>query len=173
MLQSIASNERALASPPRHGNHERVNDQSATGTTEQIDVGADSGNREAMLRGLTELITALPDEFASQAENLLEVADSGNRRAMLRGLAELHARLPGQFAWQAEKLLERAGARKFVPKAGAVWDPSVALVVDIEPTSDVGISDTVARTPRPGWMDHDQVVVPALVVLYVVPDPRH
>jgi hypothetical protein len=131
----------------------------------------DSGNREAMLRGLTELVTTLPDEFAWQAEKLLEGADSGDRGAMLRGLAELHAKLPDEFTWQAEKLLEGAGARKFVPN-GAVFDARVHHAIDTEPTWDVGLGDTVARTLRPGWMDHDQVVVPARVVVYVVPDPR-
>jgi molecular chaperone GrpE (heat shock protein) len=88
---------------------------------------------------------------------------------MVRGLAELVATLPPEFEWQAENVLNAAGVRA-VDADGQVFDPHVHHAVDTEPTPDAALGDTVARTLRRGWVDGDQVMVPARVVVYVAPD---
>ena len=91
------------------------------------------------------------------------------RATLVRGLADLAAKLPAEFDWQAANVLDAAGMRRFVPD-GATFDPAVHHVVDTQPTPDAQLDDTVARTLRPGWEDRGQVMVPARVVLYALPD---
>lgn len=90
------------------------------------------------------------------------------RASLLRGLADLVDRLPEGFDWQVAKLMEEAGARKLTPEPGTAFDPVSQSVLGTEPTPDAGVHDTVARMLRAGWLDRDQVLVPANVVLYAL-----
>lgn len=92
------------------------------------------------------------------------------RATLLRGMAELVGRLPDEFAWQVAKLLEQAGARNVMPGSGAPFDPVQHSVLGTQPTSDPAVHDTVARTLRAGWLDGDQVLIPANVVVYALGD---
>jgi hypothetical protein len=91
------------------------------------------------------------------------------RTTLVRGLADLAAKLPAEFEWQAANVLDAAGVRRIVPD-GATFDPAVHHAVGTEPAPDAKLDDTIARTLRPGWEDRGQVMVPARVVLYALPE---
>jgi hypothetical protein len=91
------------------------------------------------------------------------------RTTLVRGLADLAAKLPAEFEWQAANVLDEAGVRRIVPN-GATFDPAAHHVVGTEPPPNAQLDDTVARTLRPGWADRGQVMVPARVVLYALPE---
>jgi len=91
------------------------------------------------------------------------------RTTLVRGLADLAAKLPAEFEWQAANVLDAAGVHRIVPD-GATFDPAAHHVVGTEPSPEAKLDDTVARTLRPGWADRGQVMVPARVVLYALPE---
>lgn len=91
------------------------------------------------------------------------------RETLIRELADLVGKLPPEFEWQAANVLASAGVQPVAPD-GHAFDPAVHRAVGTEPTPDHALNDTIARTIRPGWADHERILIPARVVVYVAAD---
>jgi hypothetical protein len=91
---------------------------------------------------------------------------SRQRAGLVRDLATLVPQLPDALAWQAVNALAAAGVRILDPAAGSAFDPALHDVAGVEPAPGPGLTDTVARTLRPGFSDGPHVVVHPRVVVY-------
>jgi TIR domain len=150
-LQSIASNERTLASPPRHGNREGVNDQSATGTAEQIESLAkatESSEDDPDTAGTKMGATLLIGVFSPAA-----ISSSGGLGPSLT--TEFTIRNVGESAAQNVVIRKREKPFRNVSEAESMSQTSIPAG-GLGTWSQHGLHVTTGEEIYVGWVEHSK-----------------
>lgn len=102
---------------------------------------------------------------ASGADHRRRAGDDAALRRLVDEVLDLLPQLPQALAWRAERALEPVGVQSFRAD-GERFDPGLHESVGVEPAPAGVDAGTVARTHRAGYRTSDDVLRPALVVVY-------